>query len=149
MQTVDLNLQPLGSPAGPPTELAALLVSPSLQASFTLHPPPTLQRLYQAWLARFLQHHHLLHHASEAALPESVVEDYGQRLSTALQQWFNSGEWAPLHRALRRHPGAPLRLRLALATVPSRTLRRHVRSIGSAQCTLRRPRVAGWLGPCD
>jgi TRAP-type mannitol/chloroaromatic compound transport system substrate-binding protein len=115
MQTVDLNLQPLGSPRHPPSELAALLVSPSLQASFSLEPPASLQALYQAWLARFLQHHHLLHHASEAALPESVVEDYGQRLSTALQQWFNSGEWAPLHRALRRHPGAPLRLRLAPA----------------------------------
>ena len=115
MQTVDLNLQPLGSPAGPPTELAALLVSPSLQASFTLHPPPTLQRLYQAWLARFLQHHQLLRHNAEAAVPDSVVDDYGQRLSTALRQWFNSDEWASLHRALRRHPGAPLRLRLGSA----------------------------------
>jgi TRAP-type mannitol/chloroaromatic compound transport system substrate-binding protein len=112
MQTVDLNLQPLGSPRGEPTELAALLVSPSLQASFALHPPADLQRLYQAWLGRFLQHHQLLSRGSEAIVPDSVVDDWGQRLVTALRQWFNGQEWAPLHRALRRHPGAPLRLRL-------------------------------------
>jgi TRAP-type mannitol/chloroaromatic compound transport system substrate-binding protein len=112
MPTVDLNLQPLGSPGGPATTLAALLVSPSLQASFTLHPPPELQRLHQAWLARFLQHHHLLLHGAEAVVPDSVVDDYGLRLNRALRQWFNGEAWAPLHRALRRHPGAPLRLRL-------------------------------------
>ncbi len=112
MQTVDLNLQPLGAPAGPATTLAALLVSPSLQASFTLRPPPELQRLYQAWLSRFLQHHQLLRPGAEAVVPDSVVDDYGQRLTRALRQWFNSEDWAPLHRALRRHPGAPLRLRL-------------------------------------
>jgi TRAP-type mannitol/chloroaromatic compound transport system substrate-binding protein len=115
MQTVDLNLQPLGAPAQPPSELAALLVSPSLQASFALRPPPELPRLYQAWLARFLQHHQLLRHATEAVVPDSVVDDYGLRLNRALRQWFNSEEWAPLHRALRRHPGAPLRLRLGSA----------------------------------
>jgi TRAP-type mannitol/chloroaromatic compound transport system substrate-binding protein len=115
MQTVDLNLQPLGAPRQPPTELAALLVSPSLQASFSLQPPVALQRLYQAWLNRFLQHHQLLRHSGEAAVPDSVVDDYGQRLGTALRQWFNSDAWSPLHRALRRHPGFPLRLRLAPA----------------------------------
>ena len=113
MQTVDLNLQPLGPPRQQPSELAALLVSPSLQASFTLRPPAALQGLYQAWLARFLQHHQLLHHTGGATVLDSVVDDYGQRLATALRQWFNSDDWAPLHRALRRHPGAPLRLRLA------------------------------------
>jgi hypothetical protein len=113
MQTVDLNLQPLGPLRQQPSELAALLVSPSLQASFTLRPPAALQGLYQAWLARFLQHHQLLHHTGGATVPDSVVDDYGQRLATALRQWFNSDDWAPLHRALRRHPGAPLRLRLA------------------------------------
>jgi TRAP-type mannitol/chloroaromatic compound transport system substrate-binding protein len=118
MQTVDLNLQPLGSTTGTPAELAALLVSPSLQASFSLHPPPDLQRLYQAWLARFLQHHHLLGRGAEAVVPDSVVDDWGQRLGTALRQWFNGQEWAPLHRALRRHPGAPLRLRIADALRP-------------------------------
>ena len=113
MPTVDLNLQPLGNPPHAPEHLAALLVSPALQASFTLTLPAGLQALYQAWLGRFLQHHHLLHHASGTALPASVVEDYGQRLHTALRQWFTTAEWAPLHRALRLHPGSPLRLRLA------------------------------------
>ncbi|MEB3324038.1 MAG: CHAT domain-containing protein [Cyanobacteriota bacterium] len=113
MPTVDLNLQPLGTPHQPAETLAALLVSPGLQASFALTAPAGLQALYQAWLGRFLQHHHLLHQARSATVPNAVVDDYGQRLHTALQQWFTTSEWAPLHRALRLHPGSPLRLRLA------------------------------------
>jgi TRAP-type mannitol/chloroaromatic compound transport system substrate-binding protein len=114
MPTVDLNLQPFGNPGSEPEQLAALVVSPALQASFSLSPPAGLQALYQAWLARFLQHHHLLHQiARGGAVPEAVVDDYGQRLHNALQQWFTGTEWGPLHRALRLHPGSPLRLRFA------------------------------------
>lgn len=115
MPTVDLNLQPLGPHHHPDQPLAALLVSPRLQASFALTLPPDLHALYQAWLGRFLQHHHLLRHGPSAAMPASVVDDYGQRLATTLQRWFTSPEWAPLHRALRLHPGSPLRLRLSPA----------------------------------
>jgi TRAP-type mannitol/chloroaromatic compound transport system substrate-binding protein len=127
MPTVDLNLQPLGTPPdpgkllAPGQTLAALLVSPAVQASFALTPPAKLHALYVKWRNCFLQHHHLNHlHRAEAAgpdavvdLPATVVDDYGQQLSNALQEWFSTPEWAPLHRALRLHPGSPLRLRLA------------------------------------
>jgi TRAP-type mannitol/chloroaromatic compound transport system substrate-binding protein len=107
MPTVDLSLQPLGGPLQPPGELAALLVSPGLQASFTLTPPAALGERYQRWADTFLLYW------EQKAVSYSAVEHYGQKLTSTLQAWYASGEWAPLHRALRRHPGAPLRLRLA------------------------------------
>ena len=106
MQTIDLNLQPLG-----PQELAALLVSPALQASFAIPTPVDLMERYSSWRRRFLQHHS----GATTPVPAHVVEDYGQQLVNALNSWFQQPAWAPLHRALRLQPGRPLRIRVAPA----------------------------------
>ena len=106
MNSLDLSLQPLGTGAAA-DGLAALLVSPASQSSFVVCPPPTLLSLHQAWLRRFLQHHH-----PGQPVPAHVVAVYGQQLVAALGQWFHAPEWAPLQRAMKMQPGRPLRIRV-------------------------------------
>lgn len=104
MASIDLNLQPLGG-----DHLAALVVSPALQASANLPQPVALLDQLAAWRRRFLMHHG----GGGTTLPASVVDDYSQQLIDGLRHWLQEKEWEGLQRALRLQPGLPLRLRVA------------------------------------
>lgn len=110
MASIDLNLQPLGAEGA----LAALVVSPGLQASATPELPPGLLELQAEWRRRFL-----LHHGSSAANPPGhVVDDYSQRVVHGLRHWLQDSSWSHLQRALQLQPGLPLRLRVAESLRP-------------------------------